>query len=250
MGDNAKVRQFVSWLESKIDTEGSVALVASFLLRETKKFVTQKALQQDSIDGFVAVVCGRMGKARKPFVMAALYDGFAEFERGLASGEPVIKRMRVEPALKRVQKAVKTIHERGETEGVEDIEVAPLETHPAYVDYKVGYTTNLGSYESARVSVGISLPCYPEEVDKAVAFLRDYVDHEVAVQIGRYRGEPVVPSEPKRELLTEAEEKEAEQQAKVLSGDADDVTDEDVEEQDDEQDVSWESEEVKGDLGF
>ena len=242
------VQSFVEWLAERVDQEGSIGDIASYLLERAprgRKRIPAKI--PDGFEEFVAIVRRKATKTSKPFVEAALRYAWMEFTGGNGATR---KKLFVEPAIKRVQKAVKTIHEKGEAEQWENIEVSPLETHPAYVDYKVGYTTNLGSYESARVSVGISFPCYPEEIDGAISFARDYVDREVAEQIGRYRGTPAAPSVQKVELLTEAEEKEAEQQEKILADDTDDVSDGETEVQDDEQDVSWESGEVEGDLGF
>lgn len=241
------VQSFVEWLAQGVDRDGPVGDIASYLFEigaRGRKRMPAKV--PDDFETLVALVKRKATKTAKPFVAAALDYAWGEFTGTRTS----VRKVRVEPALRRVQKAVKTIHEKGETEDESVLDIVPIEGSPAYVDYKVGYTTNLGSYESARVSVGISLPCYPEEVDSAVAFARDYVDHEVAVQIGRYRGTPVVPDTRSSELLTESEEKEAEQQAKVLADDTDDVSEDDTEEQGDDQDVSWESNEVEGDLGF
>jgi len=50
------------------------------------------------------------------------------------------------------------------------ITVDAFETIPATIDAKLGMTVNLGNYESMRVDVGVSLPCYKEEISKAQDF--------------------------------------------------------------------------------
>lgn len=45
-----------------------------------------------------------------------------------------------------------------------------FDTTPAMMNAKVGYTKNLGNYESLRVDAGVTLPCYKEELDGAFAF--------------------------------------------------------------------------------
>lgn len=50
-------------------------------------------------------------------------------------------------------------------EEVRVLEIHRFLTTPAEVSYSVGLTLNMGNYESARVDVGIKMPCYVEEVD-------------------------------------------------------------------------------------
>lgn len=49
----------------------------------------------------------------------------------------------------------------------ETIAVHTFVTQPAIVGVECGLTMNLGNYESARISVSISVPCYAEERDAA-----------------------------------------------------------------------------------
>jgi len=156
--------------------------------------------------------------------------------------------MFVEPAMKRLEKAVKSIHERGENQVWDKISIQEIKGPPAYVDYKMGYTTNLGSYESARVSVGVSIPCYPEELDEATAFARAYVDSEVAQEILKIRGE-TLRNDAEPQLLTEEEEKS------VPENPVDDpqelAEDEDVlDEDEDELDAVWKVADIDGDIGI
>ena len=44
---------------------------------------------------------------------------------------------------------------------------------PAYVRVSHGLTKNMGNYESLRVDVSVSLPCYTEEVEQALPIASD-----------------------------------------------------------------------------
>lgn len=65
----------------------------------------------------------------------------------------------------------KTYKEKGQVvesdEESEEIEVRTFESEPAIVSTKLGITKNLGDYNSLRVDVNLSLPCYPEEKEEA-----------------------------------------------------------------------------------
>jgi hypothetical protein len=66
---------------------------------------------------------------------------------------------------KKGQEAESSAHEE------KTLEVQVFQTAPAGVECRLGRTVNLGSYESLRVDVGVTLPCYAEEVVGA----QDYV---------------------------------------------------------------------------
>ena len=57
-----------------------------------------------------------------------------------------------------------------EDSGVEELEVRKFEVEPAYISVNHGRTANLGNYESARVDVRVSVPCYAEEIEEAIAY--------------------------------------------------------------------------------
>ncbi len=69
------------------------------------------------------------------------------------------------------------------------IEVRRFATEPAYVRVNAGVTKNLGNYESLRVDVSLTVPCYAEElgkVQKRVASLvADMLDEEVDQYLGK-----------------------------------------------------------------
>jgi hypothetical protein len=52
-------------------------------------------------------------------------------------------------------------------------------TEPSKVSYGAGLTINLGNYESARIDVIVSVPCYREELDDAMAFAKKRAEDEV-----------------------------------------------------------------------
>lgn len=70
----------------------------------------------------------------------------------------------------------------GEEEEVEmgRIRVSPFETNPAVVSVKGGATVNLGNYQSARVDVMLSIPCYVEEIDEIYPKAKEWVDSRLA----------------------------------------------------------------------
>ena len=69
------------------------------------------------------------------------------------------------------------------------LEVRKFETEPAWVRVNAGVTKNLGNYESLRVDVSISAPCYVEEIEdvqKNVAGLvADMLDAEIEEYLGK-----------------------------------------------------------------
>lgn len=69
------------------------------------------------------------------------------------------------------------------------IEVRKFETEPAFVRVNAGVTKNLGDYESLRVDVAITVPCYVEEIEtvqkRTAALVADMLDTEVEEYIGK-----------------------------------------------------------------
>lgn len=59
------------------------------------------------------------------------------------------------------------------------IRIRPFVTNTANVSVKAGATVNLGNYESARVDVMLSVPCYVEEIDEVYEQTKDWVDRMV-----------------------------------------------------------------------
>lgn len=75
----------------------------------------------------------------------------------------------------------KTVLGREETESG-TMEIRPFETNPATVSVKGGATVNLGNYESARVDVMLTVPCYLEEIDEIYPRAKEWVDQKLATE--------------------------------------------------------------------
>ena len=67
------------------------------------------------------------------------------------------------------------------------IEVNTFATDPARVQVGYGTTLNLGNFESARVDVLVSVPCYKEEIDDAFVAAKKWVEEKVAAEIHEIR---------------------------------------------------------------
>jgi len=74
----------------------------------------------------------------------------------------------------------------------ERIRIRPFVSNPANISVKAGITINLGNYESGRVDVMLSMPCYPEEIDAVYEDVKGWVDsrvehekNEIETAIGR-----------------------------------------------------------------
>jgi hypothetical protein len=66
------------------------------------------------------------------------------------------------------------------------VEVRKFEVEPAYVRVAAGMTKNMGNYESLRVDVSITMPCYAEEVDKAIPKVADMVAAHLGEELKNY----------------------------------------------------------------
>lgn len=72
-----------------------------------------------------------------------------------------------------------------ETEITSDIHV--FVTEPAYVRISHGMTSNMGNFESLRIDVAVTMPCYREDVDETRARISDYVAECLESEVGSYR---------------------------------------------------------------
>jgi hypothetical protein len=61
--------------------------------------------------------------------------------------------------------------------------VAPDDEELARVKVGMGMTLNIGNYQSARVDVGIELPCRIAEIREAYVFAWKVCEHETRMQI-------------------------------------------------------------------
>jgi hypothetical protein len=63
------------------------------------------------------------------------------------------------------------------------VEVQVFATEPAVISLEYGLTLNMGNFESCRLSVGIRLPCYKEQVDSAYEAATAWVEERVQAQV-------------------------------------------------------------------
>ncbi len=61
----------------------------------------------------------------------------------------------------------------------EIIAVSKFVTEPARVQVDYGITINLGNFESARIGVAVSVPCYFEELDAAYKWAAKWAESRV-----------------------------------------------------------------------
>lgn len=69
------------------------------------------------------------------------------------------------------------------------LEVRKFETEPAYVRVSAGMTKNMGNYESLRVDIAISMPCYEEEIDAVLPKVADKVAAYLDEELKNYQGD-------------------------------------------------------------
>ena len=60
---------------------------------------------------------------------------------------------------------------------------------PAYVRVSAGRTKNMGNYESLRVDVAITVPCYRETIDDTFDRVGDEVESMLDYEVSRYLNE-------------------------------------------------------------
>jgi hypothetical protein len=65
----------------------------------------------------------------------------------------------------------------GDTEDV--IAVHKFETEPAKVTVEYALTVNLGNFESAKIGVSVSIPCYAEELEEAYEFAQSWAEERL-----------------------------------------------------------------------
>ena len=71
---------------------------------------------------------------------------------------------------------------RGPTTGSESedvIAVHKFETEPASVTVDYALTINLGNFESAKIGVSVSVPCYAEELGQAYEFAQAWAEERL-----------------------------------------------------------------------
>lgn len=70
----------------------------------------------------------------------------------------------------------------------EDREVHRFGTDPAYVRVSAGQTISTGNYESLRVDVAITMPCYKENVDETFENVAEDVANKLSSEVEKWIG--------------------------------------------------------------
>jgi hypothetical protein len=75
-----------------------------------------------------------------------------------------------------------------DSELIETLEVFDFAVPPGYVEANYGLTLNLGNYESARCDVTIKVPCYVEEMDRALKFASSKAEKVIQDEVVKIKG--------------------------------------------------------------
>lgn len=95
-------------------------------------------------------------------------------------------------------------------EDVPAIAVRRFVSPPARVMVAHSATVNMGNYESVKVTVGITLPCYPVEVDDCYTFADEWVSAKLLKEVAAARGSKA----GKKAKVTEVDDDEEEKPAR------------------------------------
>jgi hypothetical protein len=71
----------------------------------------------------------------------------------------------------------------------EDIETRKFAAEPAYVRINAGVTKNMGNYESLRLDVSVTVPCYTEEIEEVAERVSDKVAEMLEDELKKYEVE-------------------------------------------------------------
>lgn len=66
------------------------------------------------------------------------------------------------------------------SEAEDVIAIHKFETEPAKVSVDYALTVNLGNYESAKIGVSVTVPCYTEEIDQAYEFAQAWAEERLS----------------------------------------------------------------------
>lgn len=79
-----------------------------------------------------------------------------------------------------IRKSGKVVDEKADEE---EIEITAFEGEVARVGLDAAMTINLGNYQSAKVGVFLSVPCYPEEVAEVFDVVKATVEKRMAEEV-------------------------------------------------------------------
>lgn len=69
----------------------------------------------------------------------------------------------------------------------ETLAVHRFATEPAKIELSLGLTINLGNFESARLLVGMQVPCYKEESDDAFEWAKSWISDRLQTEVKQIR---------------------------------------------------------------
>ena len=95
----------------------------------------------------------------------------------------------VEPVCYRVSRQYGKKPDILEEQEEEDIEVKGFVVEPARVGVEISRTINFGrgSFESARVGITVSVPCYREEIEDAYSYAKEFAASRIGEQVSKIR---------------------------------------------------------------
>lgn len=76
------------------------------------------------------------------------------------------------------------------TDDMHEIDVQEFEVEPAFIRIGAGVTKKLRDYESLRVDVAATIPCYVEDMDEAKKALSDWVSETLFDEVDQYYEDP------------------------------------------------------------
>lgn len=109
-------------------------------------------------------------------------------ERLLVYLDNPLKRVDAVAGRVQVRRSVGKKDSAPETTSEELIPAQVFESPHATVSCGMGITVNLGSYESARVDVHVSIPCYPAETEQAYTFVRTFCEERIRQEVKTIKG--------------------------------------------------------------
>jgi len=103
-----------------------------------------------------------------------------------------MSRIRKKPALKNAVKTIRVtskLNTIDDEEIYEELDVEDFVVDPAFVRASAGVTKSLKQYESLRVDVSVTLPCYKEDILRAHGVAADMVSTLLDEELSRYLNE-------------------------------------------------------------
>jgi len=82
-----------------------------------------------------------------------------------------------------VTKTLRLNRETTTEERDELLQVQTFATEPALVHVSVGVTKNLGDFNSLKLSIGVTKPCYPEEIAETQKDVQTFIEQQIKKEV-------------------------------------------------------------------